>query len=154
MINKARVSTPTCSSCKPHVLLERGERNLCSKFLFKYFDFFFFALISNVTNVPDHRHYRIQMNKSTTLMLKLGLWLEQIWSDFQLWANHWFSTEGQFINFILPEFNFFLFWWRLNFTFSLSKSFHFHTIQSLCILDIQEGRRSPDSDGSIVWGAG
>lgn len=87
-------------------------------------------------------------------MLKLGLWLEQIWSDFQLWANHWFSTEGQFINFILPEFNFFLFWWRLNFTFSLSKSFHFHTIQSLCILDIQEGRRSPDSDGSIVWGAG
>lgn len=35
--------------------------------------FFFFALISNVTNVPDHRHYRIQMNKSTTLMLKLGL---------------------------------------------------------------------------------
>lgn len=36
----------------------------------------------------------------------------------------------------------------------MNTSFNVHTIEPLSILDIQEGGRSPDSDGSIVWGAG
>lgn len=36
----------------------------------------------------------------------------------------------------------------------LNTSFHIHTIEAFCILDIQKGGRSPDSDSPIVGGTG
>lgn len=77
------------------------------------------------TDIKEYNWIKVQHWCSNLVTEDVSVWLEQIWFDFdfQLWANHWFSTGGQFTNFIWPEFNFFLFWSRLKFTFSLSKSF-------------------------------
>lgn len=103
--------------------------------------------------------------------IKVQYWCSNlVTEDVSLWLELWFSAVGQSLIFhrrTVCQLHF----TRIQFLSFLAETavyrpwdqwpaarqmwrLHFHTIQSLCILDIQEGRRSPDSDGSIVWGTG